>query len=120
MKAHQMTADGIAKEILAGLDLLQSDGKDLTNDWDFATLSFPGIEGGEYNPAYGHGGAEDIRTTVLRMSRTGPPSTHRPTLETFVSAMRNVIVQLDTDKYPKEVADMLSKYRQSIEVYYLR
>lgn len=115
-----MTADGIAKVILAGLDLLQTSGKDLTNDWDFATLSFPGIEGGEYNPAYGHGGSEDVCTTIVRMSRFGPPSTQRKTLETFVSAMRNVIVQLDTDKYPKEVADMLSKYAQSIEVYYLR
>lgn len=104
--ASQMTIEGISDSMLAGLKKLRDEGKNLGNGWDVMELSFSGIVGGAYCPAYGHGGPETLGDTVMRMSSSGSTATDLLTLRKIIKAME---MALGRNEFTEDPSLLLAK-----------
>ena len=90
-KACDMTVEQISDAMLAGLQKLVQEGRDLSNIWDSATTSFVGIVGGSYNSSSGHSGPEDFHSTVMRVNRSGSKATYKSTLEKMIATIEHTL-----------------------------
>lgn len=104
--ASQMTFEEISDSMIAGIRKLRDDGKNLGNGWDVSELSFPGIEGGGYHPAYTHGGPETLSDTVMRMCRVGQSAVSLSVLQKIISAMK---MTLSRSEFAEDPSLFLSK-----------